>query len=221
MIWAKDSATDGGTVLSLATYVYDVFGNRIEEDVWTQSSGTTTVSRFAYDGHEKSGPTSTVPTRSKPAISAAIKWISLFARISAAGTAAWYLTDLEGSVTNLTDNSGNVQDTISYDAFGNVTSESNPSFGDRFKYTGRELDSETGFQYNRARYYDAAIGRWTSQDPLGFAAGDANLYRYVGNSPTNATDPLGLQRYVDPQGSGGSGADGGAGGQGAGPGHLT
>jgi uncharacterized protein RhaS with RHS repeats len=41
--------------------------------------------------------------------------------------------------------------------------------------------------------YDPTIGRWISQDPLGFEAGDANLYRYVGNSPTNATDPSGLQ----------------------------
>ncbi len=31
-----------------------------------------------------------------------------------------------------------------------------------------------------------------SQSPLGYNAGDANLYRYVGNSPTNALDPLGL-----------------------------
>jgi hypothetical protein len=31
-----------------------------------------------------------------------------------------------------------------------------------------------------------------SQDPIGFAAGDANLYRYVGNGPTNRTDPSGL-----------------------------
>jgi hypothetical protein len=30
-------------------------------------------------------------------------------------------------------------------------------------------------------------------DPLGFEAGDANLYRYVGNNPTNATDPTGLE----------------------------
>ena len=43
-----------------------------------------------------------------------------------------------------------------------------------------------------------------SQDPIGFAGGDANLYRYVGNSPTNATDPSGLQEpfagddYLDP-----------------------
>jgi RHS repeat-associated protein len=116
----------------------------------------------------------------------------LFARISSAGTAAWYLTDIRGSVRGLTDNSGVLQDTISYDGFGRVTNESNASFGDRYKYTGRELDSETGLQYNRARYYDATKGRWTSQDPLGFGVDDTNLYRYVANSSPNATDPSGM-----------------------------
>jgi hypothetical protein len=47
--------TDGGTLLTQATYVYDVGGNRLEKDVWTQASGTTTVSRFAYDGHPFEG----------------------------------------------------------------------------------------------------------------------------------------------------------------------
>src|SRR5262249_23286124 len=54
------------------------------------------------------------------------------------------------------------------------------------------LDSETGLQFNRMRYYDPKMGRWTSQDPLGFRAGDADLYRYVHNSPTNWIDPAGL-----------------------------
>jgi RHS repeat-associated protein len=48
-------------------------------------------------------------------------------------------------------------------------------------------------QYNRARYYDPSIGRWISQDPLGFEAGDSNLYRYVNNRPTATTDASGLQ----------------------------
>src|SRR5437016_3358727 len=47
--------------------------------------------------------------------------------------------------------------------------------------------------------YDPTTGRWTSEDPTGFAGGDANLYRYVGNNPTNATDPSGL--YEIPYGS--------------------
>lgn len=44
--------------------------------------------------------------------------------------------------------------------------------------------------------YDPSIGRWLSEDPLGFEAGDSNLYRYVGNGPTNATDPSGLRLIV-------------------------
>ena len=37
-----------------------------------------------------------------------------------------------------------------------------------------------------------AGSRMMGYDPLGFAAGDTNLYRYVGNTPTNYTDPMGL-----------------------------
>jgi hypothetical protein len=42
------------------------------------------------------------------------------------------------------------------------------------------------------RMYDPITGRWTTEDPIGFDAGDSNLDRYVGNSPTNYTDPTGL-----------------------------
>jgi uncharacterized protein RhaS with RHS repeats len=41
--------------------------------------------------------------------------------------------------------------------------------------------------------YDPTIGQWISEDPIDFDAGDPNLRRYVGNSPTNKTDPFGLQ----------------------------
>ena len=115
----------------------------------------------------------------------------VIARIGSTGLTAWYLTDDQGSVGDLMNNSGSVQDHITYDAFGNILCESNPSYGDRIKYDGRELDSVLGLYYNRARMYDATTGRWMSQDPLGFAAGDSNLYRYVGNGPTNGTDPSG------------------------------
>ncbi|MGF1583246.1 MAG: RHS repeat-associated core domain-containing protein [Gemmataceae bacterium] len=114
------------------------------------------------------------------------------ARIDSSDTVAWYLTDHVGSVRHMIDNSGVVQNTIVYDGFGNITSESNASFGDRYKWTGREWDAEAELQYNRARYYDPAIGRWISRDPLGFEAGYSNLYRYVNNQPTNAIDPSGL-----------------------------
>ena len=83
-------------------------------------------------------------------------------------------------------------DHIQYDSFGNILSESNPSNGDQFTYAQQQTDA-TGLNYDRARYYNPATGRFISQDPTGFAAGDVDLYRYVGNSPTTEVDPTGLQ----------------------------
>jgi uncharacterized protein RhaS with RHS repeats len=52
--------------------------------------------------------------------------------------------------------------------------------------------------------YDPTLGRWISQDSLGFAPGDSNLYRYVGNDPTAATDPIGNAAAAAPDPSAGS-----------------
>lgn len=43
-----------------------------------------------------------------------------------------------------------------------------------------------------ARYYDPSTGRFISEDPIGFAGGDVNLYAYVSNNPVSWIDPLGL-----------------------------
>jgi RHS repeat-associated protein len=184
----------GTTTMTQATYVYDALGNRIEKDVWTQAAGTTTVTRYAYDGTQVWATMNSSNALQTRYIHGADQ-TPLLARESSTGTVGWYLTDSQGSVTNITDGSGNVQDTVSYDAYGNFT-ETAPTVGDQFRYTGAQWDSETGLQYQGARYYDPRTGRWFSQDPLEFAAGDPNLYRYVGNSPTNAVDPSGLAARI-------------------------
>ena len=99
-----------------------------------------------------------------------------------------------GTVRDVVNSQGQVRNHLVYDAFGKVVSETNAAVDFLFGYTGRERDEETGLHYYRARYYDPAVGRFVSEDPIGFAAGDANLYRYVGNEVTNATDPSGLWR---------------------------
>lgn len=63
-----------------------------------------------------------------------------------------------------------------------------------YQFTGWEHDG-TGLLYHRARYYSPVIQRFLSEDSIGFAGGDANLYAYVFNSPTNFTDPSGLFVY--------------------------
>jgi RHS repeat-associated protein len=101
-----------------------------------------------------------------------------------------------GTVRDVVNSQGQVRNHLVYDAFGKVVSETNAAVDFLFGYTGRERDEETGLHYYRARYYDPAVGRFVSEDPIGFAAGDANLYRYVGNEVTNATDPSGLWRII-------------------------
>ena len=53
----------------------------------------------------------------------------------------------------------------------------------------------------KARWYNPSTGNWQSQDPILFGGGQPNLYEYVGNDPTNATDPTGLvnPRATSPQ----------------------
>src|SRR5262249_10931642 len=114
------------------------------------------------------------------------------ARETAGGTVGWYGTDRLGSVRLNLSASGALLNRNAYDAYGQRTSQSSPSNGDRFAYTGAELQADAGVQLHDFRWYDPRTGRWTSEDPAGFAAGDANLGRYVVNGPTNATDPSGL-----------------------------
>jgi RHS repeat-associated protein len=110
-----------------------------------------------------------------------------------AGTQGFYATDHLGSVRDIVNAAtGAIAYHADHDVFGTAT-EYGAGFGDTLKYTARELDADTGLQYNRARWYDAKVGRWLSEDPIGFSAGDYNLYRYVANAATNATDPSGLQ----------------------------
>ncbi len=111
----------------------------------------------------------------------------------------WALTDHLGTVRDLVryDSGANEVETVvhrTYDAFGNVTSESSPGAVDvLFGFTGRMYDQVTGLQNNLNRWYDAKVGRWISEDPIGFAGGDGNLYRYVNNQTTVLIDSIGLQ----------------------------
>ncbi|MBI1883895.1 MAG: RHS repeat-associated core domain-containing protein, partial [Chlamydiae bacterium] len=82
------------------------------------------------------------------------------------------------------------------------------SIGNFYQYTGREYDVETGLQNSRARYYDPALARFISKDPIGFAGG-VNVYQYTGSNPINWIDPWGLKTYVksrDVKGLGGAAA---------------
>jgi RHS repeat-associated protein len=84
------------------------------------------------------------------------------------------------------------------DAFGTPTFKNGSgatlagtTTGTRFLFTGREWLSQFGLYDYRNRTYSAAFGRFVEKDPIGFRAGDLNLYRYVFNNPALRIDPSG------------------------------
>ncbi len=188
-----------GSLALTVDYKYDAFGEEIEEDATAVSSVTT---KFAVDAWN--------PNAAGAAGNAGmIRWAVLngdnslqtrniegngtdqhLARVDQSGSSDpngtyWLLTDRENSTRDVINNSGTLKDSIAYDGFGNIkVGELNAAYRGGYAWTGRELDAETELQYNHARWYDSAMGRWVSQDPLGFDAGDSNLYRYVNNKAT-------------------------------------
>ena len=109
-----------------------------------------------------------------------------------AGVTYRIVSDHLGSVRLVVNAStGAVVQRLDYDAFGRVTQDSSPGF-QPFGFAGGLTDQQTGLVRFGARDYDAQTGRWTSKDPIRFAGGDANLYRYTKADPINLIDPTGL-----------------------------
>jgi RHS repeat-associated protein len=169
----------GGTV----TYKYDPFAKRIQK---SSSSGT---ANYVYDGanviEEVDGAGNLIARYTQGE-----DIDQPFAEMRS-GTTGFYQQSGLGSVTSLTDPTGAMSTSYTYDAFGD-TAASTGSFINPYRYTGRELDSETGLYYLRARYLDSATGRFISEDPLHFNGGGVNFYRYVNNNPETFTDSSGL-----------------------------
>jgi RHS repeat-associated protein len=184
----------GGAITKETNYTYDVFDRRIGKSVDADGAGggSAVVSRFVYDGDHialqfDGSNNLTHRYLHGPAID------QILADEDALNDILWALTDNLGTVRDLVDDSGAVQNHIEYDSFGKVTAESAAAVDHLFGYTGRERDEETGLMYYRARYYDPATGRFISHDPIGFAAGDISLSRYVGNCVSTYVDPSGLE----------------------------
>jgi RHS repeat-associated protein len=185
-----------GNVTGSVHYAYGASNNRISKVV-KDASGTVTLSEFyVYDGSnlllvlDGSGNVKNRYLNGLGQNQVLAEDTNISG--SGAGTTHWALADHEGSVRDVTGNSGTVLDHIVYDSFGKIVSQTNSSYAMRMGYTGQVQDAETGLNYDRARYYDPTTGRFLSTDPAGFSAGDANLYRYVGNSPVDKIDPTGL-----------------------------
>jgi len=101
-------------------------------------------------------------------------------------------TDQVGTPRVVTTATGAVVDKRDYDSFGNLTSDSAPTFDLPIGYAGGLEDRVTGLVRFGFRDLDTVSGRWTARDPALYDGGQANLYSYVGGDPVSLRDPLGL-----------------------------
>jgi len=105
------------------------------------------------------------------------------------------VTELGGSAW-ITDGTGNVNQYLAYMPFGESFIDQRSGNDIRFKFTGKERDAETGFDYFGARYYSSGLSVWLRVDPLSFLYSSTSPYNYVENNPIKYRVPNGM--YKDP-----------------------
>ncbi|OQW61005.1 MAG: hypothetical protein BVN28_08195 [Nitrospira sp. ST-bin4] len=160
-----------------ASLQYDALDRRIAKTI------NSTTTSYQYDMEDlliETGPTQATYLSS-------LNIDEPIVRQTSSGSEFYLANDL-GSTLALTNDAGAVTTTYTYSPFGTTTingASTNP-----VQFTGRENDGNDLYYY-RARYYKPSHGRFIAEDPLEFAASDANLYTYVFNNPTNYTDPSG------------------------------
>ncbi len=182
------------TGLPSVTYKYDYLGRRIEKNI----GGT--ITKYIYDGdniiaeYDGSGILITKYIFG-PNIDEPIKGLSPQGTVPE----RYYHFDGLGSVTDLSNTSGQQVEHYVYNPFGKTkiynasgVKLSDSAYGNYYRFTARQWDTESSLYYYRARMYDPKLGRFLQADPVGYKA-DINLYRYCGNNSLNRVDPRGLE----------------------------
>ena len=101
----------------------------------------------------------------------------------------FYHTDHLGSTVLVTDEAVNTVWSSEYTPFGQITMEEG-TLAKAAKFTGKDLDEDTGLYYFNARWYDSELGRFISEDPAA-DPNNPNLYTYCANNPLIHIDPSG------------------------------
>jgi RHS repeat-associated protein len=167
------------------TYLYDGSGNRIKAESGASdrkflqaSNGGLAVTELLTDAAGNVISDYVYGNGSTP-----------ISRIDASGNSVYYLTDAMGSVIGEVDGDGNVVSRFSYDAFGNIRSQSGLSSaltGGDFRFQGQWLESDSGLYYFRARDYDSKTGLFLSRDkvdPIQENPESANPYQFAFQNP--------------------------------------
>jgi RHS repeat-associated protein len=168
------------------TFRYDPFGRRI------QKSGPLGTTNYLYDGNGDNVIEEVDNIGNVLARYAQESGLDLPLSEFRSSAASYYEQDGVSSVTSLSSPTGTLANTYTFDSFGKLTA-STGTLTNPFQYTAREFDPEIGIYEYRSRYYDQSLGRFLSEDPVGFSEGP-NFYAYVHGDPIDFNDPSGNRR---------------------------
>ncbi|HIS63710.1 MAG TPA: hypothetical protein IAC14_16015 [Candidatus Scybalomonas excrementigallinarum] len=105
-------------------------------------------------------------------------------------TIGFYHLDEQNSTVFITGRNQEIQNSYTYDAFGNVRNQKE-THHNRILYTGQQYDKESNQYYLRARYYNPTLGRFTQEDV--YRGAGLNLYDYCKGNPVIWYDPSGYE----------------------------
>jgi len=183
----------------VARYAYDMASRRIAKRVYSNvTGGTVAYTRFVYRGANVG-----FETDSAGAIDLRFVWgpaaDDLLAFRDSVGTQSityFVVQDKLRSVRGLVKRDGTWIMSQRFGPYGNVVESIGSGLANRYSWTGREYDTETGWYYFRARYYDPNLRRFVQEDPIGYGGG-GNLYAYAGGNPVERRDPSGMMWNLD------------------------
>jgi len=171
------------------SYTYDAFNRRVSKTDTSAGSATVTQ-KYLYDGDDiiaiLDNQNQVIATITHD------ESIDTPLSITNANGTFYYHRDHQGSIVALTDSSGQVVESFTYDNhYGSIVDHTKTvETNNPYAYTGRELDTSDLYYY-RARYYDPSLQRFLGEDPIGFLSGDTNFYLYAYASPVYFKDPSG------------------------------
>jgi RHS repeat-associated protein len=117
----------------------------------------------------------------------------------------FYHPDHLGSSSFITNALGRAEQHLQYLPFGELwINQRNTEFDSPYKFSAKELDSESGYNYFGARYYDSEASIWLSVDPMADEYLSTSPYMYVMGRPTRLIDPNGMNAWIPPTEEGGA-----------------